>query len=349
MTQQLQQKIDQIEGIVHVRRRPGMYIGGTDERALHHLAYIVIDDVLNEVAAQTCNAMTITICKNGALQIVDNGAGLPVEIDAEHGISGVEVIATHVGMRRTQQQELTSIIDSLGISTINALSEWMEVQTKRDGYLWRQTFSRGEATSQLEKIRPLEADESTGTRIMFLPDGDIFPKRSLDFDTLARRCDDVAHVLQGLQVTLRDERGEFREENFFASDGLACWARERTRIALHPIVHLAEQVEHVKLEIAFQFMESGEIIEKSYANTVPTPDHGEYVYGMRAGILEFVNRDAKSLYDLRMKWEDIAEGFTGVVSLFHPDPQYFGRFKVEIMNPEVFGISKNLTLHALQT
>lgn len=349
------QALSQME---HVRTRPGMYVGGTDIRALHHLIYEVVDNSIDEALAGRCDHILITLHENSWVSVADNGAGIPVGIHPKEGISTLELVMTRIGAGGkfdSSAYKVSGGLHGVGVSAVNALSDELIAQIYREGYLWQQTYRRGMPITPVEKIRPLEPGEGTGTTQSFLPDFSIMEPNEFSFDILEKRFREMAFVTRKVTITLRDEREKPfpRETTFYFEGGLRSFVRylNRNREAIHDPVHMEREIEFkpegkapysVGVEIALQYNESATITELAFANTINTPDGGSHLTGLRSAITSVINRHARKLNILKEKDQnfsgtDTLEGLTAIVSIKHPDPQFESQTKVKLLNTEVQG------------
>ncbi|MCB9437085.1 MAG: type IIA DNA topoisomerase subunit B [Anaerolineales bacterium] len=352
--------IDHLEGLEHVRRRPGMYVGGTDLRALHHLVYEVVDNSVDEALADRANFIEVVLHTDGSVSVNDNGAGIPVGIHAKAQISTLELVMTKIGAGGKFDNKAYSVsggLHGVGVSAVNALSSNLRAEVRRDGKLWVQDYERGRPVGQVAPVRNLEEGEVTGTRIHFFPDSQIFPDITFDYNTLVKRLREIAFLVSGLTITVRDERVEPlpAEMTFHFEGGLSSFVRylNRNRKPLHPIVYVQREVpfnEHdpakafnIGVEVALQYTDGSTITELAFANTINTPDGGTHLTGLRSAITRTINNYAKSSGMLKEKesgfsGNDTLEGITAIVSVKVPDPTFESQTKVKLLNPEVQGV-----------
>ena len=336
--------IQVLEGLEAVRRRPGMYVGGTDIKALHHLVYEVVDNSIDEALAGACNSIIITIHEDSSVTVEDNGRGIPVDIHPEKNKSALEVVMTilHAGGKFGHSSyKVSGGLHGVGVSAVNALSEWCEVRVCREGKEYLQRYERGipqEAVKQIGKCDP----NKTGTKTTFRFDRDIF-KGDLDFkfETLAQRFREMAFVTRKVEIRLVDERIN-REVTFFFEGGISSFVRflNRNRDVLHPVFAAEKDVEAIGIEVAIQYTDAYAESVYSFANTINTIDGGTHLTGLRTAITRVINdyaRKANLLKDADPNFtgDDTREGMTAIVSVKHPDPQFESQTKVKLMNPEV--------------
>ncbi|NDJ85839.1 MAG: type IIA DNA topoisomerase subunit B [Chloroflexi bacterium] len=347
-----------LEGVAHVRRRPGMYVGGTDLKALHHLVYEVVDNSVDEALAERASLIEVILHEDGAVTVNDDGAGIPVGAH-QSGISTLELVMTKIGAGGKFDSKAYSVsggLHGVGVSAVNALSSWLVAQVRRNDQLWEQRYERGVAVSEVEAIRELEPGEMTGTAITFMPDAEIFPDILFDYQTLVQRCREIAFLVSGLTLTVRDERVHpFPEEvTFYFEGGLRSFVRyiNRNRRILHDIVYAERELTFneddpakayvVGVEVAFQYTDASTTTEIAFANTINTPDGGSHLTGARSAITRTINNYARKAgllkdRDANFSSSDTLEGLTAIVSIKHPDPQFESQTKVKLMNPEVQG------------
>ena len=352
--------IQVLKGLEAVRRRPGMYIGGTDSKALHHLVNEIVDNSIDEALAGRCDRIEVTIHADSSVTVTDNGLGIPVGIHPIEGVSTLQLIMTtlHSGGKFDESvYKVSGGLHGVGAAAVNAVSEWMEVTVKRDKGFWRQRYERGIPVTPVEKIDTIKrGDKTTGTTSTFKFDPTIFEK-DLDyrFETLMNRFREMAFVTRGVFITLCDERpSPPRTMNFYFEGGLNSFVRylNRNRKALHPPIHVQKEIDNIEVEVAIQYTDSVATSEYAFANTIHTPDGGTHLSGMRSALTRAINYHARKNSYLKEKdnnfsSEDTKEGVTAVVSVKHPDPQFESQTKVKLMNAEVSGIVSSVVYDAL--
>lgn len=348
-----------LEGIDHIRRHPGMYVGGKDARALHHLIYEVVDNSVDEALAGRCDHILITLHPNDAVTVADNGVGIPVGIHKQRGISTLELVMTVPGAGGkfdNSAYKVSGGLHGVGVSAVNALSAELRAQVFREGYLWEQTYSAGKPLSEVVKVRKLESGEPTGTVITFVPDFTILEHNEFSFATLAQRFREMAFVTRRVTITLRDEREQPlpRETTFYFEGGLHSFVRQlnRNRRPLHEPIHVEKDIEYtspdgkenftIGVEVAFQYTDASTVTELAFANTINTPDGGTHLTGLRSAITGVINRYARKAGLLKEKennfsGNDTLEGITAIVSVKHPRTAFESQTKVKLINPEVQG------------
>ncbi len=343
--------IQALEGIEHVRKRPGMYVGGTDIKALHHLVYEVVDNAIDEALAGYCTTIKVTIHADSSVTVEDNGRGIPIgphptKKDAKgRPMETLDVVMTVIGAGGKfggGGYKVSGGLHGVGVSAVNALSEWMETQVKRDGKVWQQRYERGVPVGAIRPVGKVKADD-TGTTQTFKFDRTIFKEADLDykFETLVTRFREMAFVTRGVWIEFRDER-DGREMTFHFEGGIKSFVRylNRNRATLHPVVHIEKEIEDVGIEVAVQYTDAYNESVYSFANTINTVDGGTHMTGLRSALTRVINdygRKSGQLKDAdpNFSGEDTREGLTAIVSIKHREPQFESQTKVKLMNPEV--------------
>ena len=336
--------IQVLEGLEAVRRRPGMYVGGTDIKALHHLVYEVVDNSIDEALAGICKRIDIVIHTDSSVTVEDDGRGIPVDMHPQMKKSALEVVMTtlHAGGKfGGGGYKVSGGLHGVGVSAVNALSEWCVVEVKRDGQIHQQRFERGYPQGPVTSIGKVKDDES-GTKTTFKFDPEIF-KESIDyrFDTLAQRFREMAFVTRGTTIHFRDERSD-RELTFYFEGGINSFVRylNRNREPLHTVVSVDKEIEGIGIEAAIQYTDSYTESVYSFANTINTVDGGTHLTGLRSALTRVINDFARKNNllkdsDPNFSGDDTREGLTAIVSIKHPDPQFESQTKVKLMNAEV--------------
>ncbi|MDT8304828.1 MAG: DNA topoisomerase (ATP-hydrolyzing) subunit B [Anaerolineae bacterium] len=355
-------RIQVLKGLEAVRRRPGMYVGGTDLKALHHLVYEIVDNSIDEALAGRADRIEVVIHADSSVSISDNGIGIPVDIHPTEKVSALELVHTTLhsgGKFDSSVYKVSGGLHGVGAAAVNALSDWMVVSVQRDGHLWQQRYERGLPQTPVEQVRPLGPDEDTGTTTTFRYDDTIFTDDEMDyrFDTLVNRFREMAFVTQGVFITVRDERPQApREMSFFFEGGLKSFVRymNRNREVLHDPIYDHKEIDNVDVEVAIQYTDVMTTSEYAFANTINTPDGGTHLTGLRTAVTRVINTYARKNGFLKEKdpnftSDDTREGMTAVVSIKHPDPQFESQTKVKLMNNEVAGIVSSVTHDALST
>ncbi|EKP94759.1 DNA topoisomerase (ATP-hydrolyzing) subunit B [Thermaerobacter subterraneus] len=351
-------QIQVLEGLEAVRRRPGMYIGSTGPRGLHHLIWEVVDNAVDEALAGRCTAITVTLHADGSCSVRDNGGGIPVGIHPKVGKPTVEVVLTmlHAGGKFDgQAYKVSGGLHGVGVSVVNALSEWLEVEVRREGRIHRQRYRRGQPETGLEVVGTTAADD-TGTYVRFKPDPEIFEETEFKYDVVVGRLREIALLNSGLYIELRDERTG--ERNLFQfMGGLRSFVAllNRTKEALHPepISYKAER-DGVEVEMALQWTTSYVETLYSFANTIHTHEGGTHEAGFKMALTRVVNDYARKANllkngDENLAGDDIREGLTAVLSVKLPEPQFEGQTKTKLGNSEVRGVVDSVTGEALAT
>ena len=350
--------IQVLEGLEAVRRRPGMYVGGTDIKALHHLVYEVVDNSIDEALAGVCKRIDILIHPDSSVTVTDDGRGIPVGIHPEKKKSALEVVMTtlHAGGKfGGGGYKVSGGLHGVGVSAVNALSEWCEVRVRRDGQVHFQRYERGypkDAVKVIGKSKPGE----TGTSTTFKFDPTIFGI-DLDyrFDTLSQRFREMAFVTRGTTIYFKDERND-RELTFYFEGGITSFVRHlnKNRDTLHPVVYVDKEIEGIGIEAAIQFTDAYTESVYSFANTINTIDGGTHLTGLRSALTRVINDHARKNnlikdVDPNFSGDDTREGLTAIVSIKHPDPQFESQTKVKLMNPEVQTYTQQVVGEAFAT
>jgi len=350
--------IQVLEGLEAVRRRPGMYVGGTDIKALHHLVYEVVDNSIDEALAGICKRIDIIIHADSSVTVQDDGRGIPVDIHPQMKKSALEVVMTtlHAGGKfGGGGYKVSGGLHGVGVSAVNALSEWCEVEVKRDGQIHRQRYERGYPQGPVKASGKVK-DEESGTKTTFKFDPQIF-KDDIDyrFDTLAQRFREMAFVTRGTTIHFRDERSD-RELTFYFEGGINSFVRylNRNRAPLHPVVFVEKEVDGIGIEAAIQYTDSYTESVYSFANTINTVDGGTHLTGLRSALTRVINDFARKNNllkdsDPNFSGDDTREGLTAIVSIKHPDPQFESQTKVKLMNPEVQTLAQQIIVERFNT
>jgi DNA gyrase subunit B len=338
-----------LEGIEAVRLRPGMYIGDTTTRGLHHLVYEVVDNSIDEAMAGYCRNIHVTLHTDGSVSVVDDGRGIPVDIHADSGTSALEVVLTKVhagGKFDHDTYKVSGGLHGVGVTVVNALSEWLEAEVRRDGQIWRQEYRKGQREGP---VSPKGSTKLTGTTIRFLPDAEIFPRIDFDFEVLEKRLRELSFLNKGIRIHLTDERTDERNDvEFFSSEGLSEFVAylNRAQTVLHPpIVFFGRDEERaVEVEIALQYNDSISEMVVSYCNNINTVEGGTHLTGFRTALTRTLNQYAKAIApaknkDLTITGEDFKEGLTAIINVRVPDPQFEGQTKTKLGNSDVEGIT----------
>jgi DNA gyrase subunit B len=350
--------IQVLEGLEAVRRRPGMYVGGTDIKALHHLIYEVVDNSIDEALAGVCDYIEIFIHPDSSVTVTDNGRGIPVDMHPTMKKPALEVVMTvlHAGGKfGGGSYKVSGGLHGVGVSAVNALSEWCEVEVNRDNKVYFQRYERGYPTGPVEIIGKT-AQDGTGTRTTFKYDPEIF-KGDLEyrFETLVQRFREMAFVTRGVRIYFMDERTN-REMTFYFEGGITSFVRylNRNREVLHPVVHVEKEVDGITVDAAIQYTDAYAESVYAFANTINTIDGGTHLTGLRSAVTRTINDYARRSgllkdSDPNFTGDDTREGLTAIVSIKHPDPQFESQTKVKLMNPEVQTFAQQVVGEAFST
>lgn len=339
------QDIQVLEGLEAVRRRPGMYVGGTDIKALHHLVYEIVDNSIDEALAGYCDQVSITIHADSSVTVQDNGRGIPVGLHPTKNVSALQLVMTtlHAGGKFDNgSYKVSGGLHGVGSSAVNALSEWCIVEVRREGHRYRQEYARGIPQAPVEQLEAI-SEEDTGTTTHFKFDKQIFKEEDVDFrfDTLLQRFREMAFVTKKVKIALIDER-ENRSATFYFDGGIISFVRylNRNRETLHPVFYAEKEEDGISVEAALQYTDAFNESVFSFANTIHTIDGGTHLTGLRSAITRVVNDYARRSNlikenDPNFSGDDTREGLTAIVSVKVPDPQFESQTKVKLMNPEV--------------
>ncbi|HUW66009.1 MAG TPA: DNA topoisomerase (ATP-hydrolyzing) subunit B [Spirochaetia bacterium] len=349
------EEIQVLEGLEAVRLRPGMYIGTTGPRGLHHLVYEIVDNAIDEAMGGFCNRIEITIRPDNAVTVWDNGRGIPVDMHLKMGVSAVEVVLTELhagGKFGGSVYKVSGGLHGVGASVVNALSEWLEVEVHRDGRIYSMSFVRGAKSSEL---RVIGEATGTGTQITFKPDPEIFESLVFSYETLAERFNELSFLNPGVHITLKDERGEGHEDSFSHEGGLKDFVvyLNKAREAIHTKpVFVSGQRDQVMVECALQYHDGYTEDVFSYVNNIHTVDGGTHEAGFKSALTRVVNEYVKKNNLAKndnggLSGEDIREGVTAVLSVKVPEPQFEGQTKTRLGNSEVRGIVDSVVAEGL--
>ena len=340
-------QIQILEGLEAVRKRPGMYIGSTSIRGLHHLVYEIVDNAVDEALAGFCDVIDVKIQEDNSITVIDNGRGIPVGINHKAGIPAVEVVFTilHAGGKfGGGGYKVSGGLHGVGASVVNALSEWLEVTIYHEGKVYRQRYERGKTIYKLKVIGECD-QEKTGTMVSFLPDKEIFEETVFDFDTLKQRFREMAFLTKGLKIRLTDERGEKEQvKEFHYEGGIKEFVTylNRSKEALYPeIIYCEGNKDGVAVEVAMQHNDSYNETTYGFVNNITTPEGGTHVVGFRNALTKTFNEYAKKNKLLKenekLAGEDIREGLTAIISVKIEEPQFEGQTKQKLGNSEARG------------
>lgn len=344
--------IQVLEGLEPVRKRPGMYIGSTGPKGLHHLVYEVVDNSIDEALAGICDTIRVTIFNDNSIQVSDNGSGIPVEKHPQTGKSTVETVLTilHAGGKfNNGAYKVSGGLHGVGVSVVNALSEWLEVKVKRNNKEYMQIFERGNVKSELEEIG---SSNSTGTTIKFKPDAEIFEITEFNFETLKNRFREMAFLNRGIKIILKDERQDREKEiEFYYEGGIKSFVefinKNKTSIQ-KDVMYFEGEKDGSTVELALQYTDGYSENIFSFANNINTIEGGTHLSGLRTALTRVVNDYGRKYGYIKEKegnlsGDDVREGLTGVLSVKLMDPQFEGQTKGKLGNSEMRGIVESLT------
>ncbi len=338
-------QIQVLKGLEAVRKRPGMYIGSTSARGLHHLVYEVVDNSIDEAMAGFCTSVHATLHPENIVTVVDDGRGIPVDLHPTEGVPGVELAMTtlHAGGKFDKSSyKVSGGLHGVGVSVVNALSEWLEVEVQRDGKRYRQKYERGIKVTELQEVGPAQA---TGTRVTFKPDPEIFTVLEYDFDVLSDRLRELAFLNKGLKIVIRDERSDDeREETYKYDGGLAEFVTylRGSRAPVHEnVVYFEASRPEAEIELAMQYDEGFSENTHTFVNNISTHEGGTHLTGFKAALTRTVNDYARRnkifKKDESLSGDDVREGLTCVLSVKVMEPQFEGQTKTKLGNSEVRG------------
>lgn len=346
-----EEDIKVLEGIQHVRTRPSMYIGDVGQRGLHHLIYEVVDNSIDEALAGRCDRIDITIHKDNSIRISDNGSGIPVGMHKDKGVSTLEVVMTILGAGGKFDKgayKVSGGLHGVGISVVNALSEWMETEVRREGKIYKQEYERGVPKGPVHEVGTTKKND-TGTTQLFKPDTEIFKTIEFRWDTLAERMRELAFLNPQITITMRDEREEVLEEAFHYKDGLVGFVKyiDAHRTALVKPIFIEGEKENVSVEVCLQYNSGYAENLFSYVNDINTREGGTHVSGFRSALTRTLNSYGQKNNILKsdkisLTGDDFKEGLTGVISVKVPEPQFEGQTKTKLGNSEVDGIVRSI-------
>jgi len=345
--------IQVLEGIEAVRRRPAMYIGDTSTRGLHHLVYEVVDNSVDESLGGFCDSISVCVHSDNSVMVVDNGRGIPVDMHKTEKKPAVEVALTtlHAGGKFDHRSyKVSGGLHGVGVSCVNALSDWLEVEVKRDGKIYHQRYERGKTASKLTVIGK---SNSTGTKITFKPDKTIFTKTDYSYDILSQRLRELAFLNKGLKIKLTDERSD-KEAVFEFSGGIVSFVEylNKNKNPLHnKVVYFEKLQDDINVEVALQYNDGYAETLFSFANNINTIEGGTHLSGFKSALTRGINQYAKSKNLLKdniaISGDDVREGLTAVISVKVPNPQFEGQTKTKLGNSEVEGLVASASLDAL--
>ena len=353
------QNITVLEGLEAVRKRPGMYIGTTSERGLHHLVWEIVDNSVDEALAGYCNKIDVKILPDNIIEVVDNGRGIPTDIHPKYGKSALEIVLTvlHAGGKfENDNYKVSGGLHGVGVSVVNALSEWLEVEVRKEGNIYYQKYHRGKPEEDVKIIGSCEANEH-GTTVRFKADGDIFETLVYNYFTLSNRLKELAYLNRGLTITLSDLRKEEKKEETYKFNGgildfLNEIVKEEATIIDKPFYVSAEQ-DNVGVDVTFTYTTSQNETIYSFVNNINTHEGGTHVQGFRTALTKVINDVGKAQgllkdKDGKLMGNDIREGVVAIVSTKIPQPQFEGQTKGKLGNSEVSGIVNSIVSSSLK-
>ncbi len=334
--------IQVLEGLEAVRRRPGMYIGSTDERGLHHLVYEIVDNSIDEAMAGFCDRIDVVIKEDGSVVVADNGRGIPIDTHPRTGKSALETVMTYLhagGKFDSQAYKVSGGLHGVGAAVVNALSSHMWVEVRRDGKLYRQEYERGKALGPVQVVS--NGVTGTGTTTGFMPDPQIFADTQFDFDTLAERFREMAFLTKGVRISFTDERTG-KSANFYFEGGIKSFVRRlnKDRATLHEPFYMERTSGGSIVEVALQYNDGFNESTFAFANCIHTIDGGTHLTGFRAALTRVLNDYARKVKilkesDANLTGEDVREGLVAVISVKLPEPQFEGQTKTRLGNAEM--------------
>ena len=357
-------EIQILEGLEAVRKRPGMYIGSTSSRGLHHLVYEIVDNSVDEALAGFCTEIQVTVNKDNSVTVIDNGRGIPVGINHKSGLPAVEVVFTvlHAGGKfGGGGYKVSGGLHGVGASVVNALSNWLEVEIWHDGKVYKQRYERGKVVYKLKVVGECE-EGKTGTKVTFMPDDTIFEETVFDYNILKQRFREMAFLTKGLKIVLRDEREEELIERTFHYEGgikeFVTYLNKSKEALYEDVIYCEGMVNNVQVEVAMQHNDSYNETTYGFVNNITTPEGGTHIMGFRNALTKTFNdyaRKNKLLKDSEpnLSGEDIREGLTAIVSVKIEEPQFEGQTKQKLGNSEARGavdsvVSKQLEIYLEQ-
>ena len=352
-----EEQIQVLEGLEPVRKRPGMYIGSTDERGLHHLVQEIVDNSIDEALAGYCDTIRVTLNKDGSCSVEDNGRGIPTGIHAKEGISSVELVLTklHAGGKfGGGGYKISGGLHGVGLSVVNALSEWLEVEVSQNGHLYKQIYNRGVPQRALAIVGDTD---KTGTKVTFYPDDEIFESIVFNYDNLKVRLRELAYLNKGLTISICDNREEKpRFDEFCYEGGILHFVEDLNKnkeVLFAQPVYFEEQQDESSIEVAIQYNDGYNETIFSYANNIHTEEGGTHLDGFKAALTKVINDTGRKLNILKendkLSGEDVREGITAVVSVKLTEPQFEGQTKTKLGNSQMRAFVQRATVEHLGT
>ena len=350
-------QIQILEGLEAVRKRPGMYIGSTSAKGLHHLVYEIVDNAVDEALAGYCDTIGVTINKDNSITVVDNGRGIPVDIQEKAGKSALEVVFTilHAGGKfGGGGYKVSGGLHGVGASVVNALSEWLEVTIKKDGVVYRQRYERGKVMYPLEQIGTCRKND-TGTSVRFLPDGDIFDKTYFKAEAIKGRLHETAYLNPDLTIIFENKR--FSEEEkieYHEEEGICAYVKDMNqgKEVIHDVIYFKKIKDGIEVEVAFQFVDEFQENMLGFCNNIYTQEGGTHLVGFKTKFTTIINQYARELGILKEKdsnftGADVRNGMTAVIAVKHPEPRFEGQTKTKLDNPDAGKATADVTAEEL--
>ena len=345
------EQITVLTGLSAVRKRPAMYIGDIGIRGCHHLVYEAVDNSIDEAMAGYCTRIEVTIHTDGSITVEDDGRGIPVSIHSKYNLPAVEVVLTklHAGGKFDQETyNVSGGLHGVGVSCTNALSEWLEVEIKRNGKVYRQRYQQGDPVSSLEVTGE---STGTGTKIRFKPDAQIFTAIDFHYDILAKRLRELAFLNHGIEIELKDERKEGESELFKYERGIVEFIEfvdQNKNPLQEEVIYFQKSKDKIELELAMRYNTSYQSNIFTFVNNINTEEGGTHLSGFRTALTRVINNYAKQINaNVSLSGEDVREGLTAVISVKMPDPQFEGQTKTKLGNSEVMGMVNSLVTEEL--
>jgi len=343
-------EIQVMEGLQAVRKRPGMYIGSTNSRGLHHLINEVVDNSIDEALAGFCSEINVIINEDGSCTVTDDGRGIPVAIHPKYNVSALEVVMTklHAGGKfDNKTYKVSGGLHGVGISVVNALSKKFIVQVKRDGHEWTQTFEKGDKASEVEK--GTETPE-TGTTVTFYPDDEIFETLNFEFDHVSSRLRELAFLNKGIKIILQDKREEDKEETFYYEGGIISFVEyiNEGKTTLNDTIYFEKQIDDVILEISLQYNDNYRENIFTFVNNINTHEGGTHLSGFKTALTRVFNKYSdKNKMNFTFQGEDTREGLSAIISLKMSEPQFEGQTKTKLGNHNIKGVVDSIVSEKL--